>query len=152
MESNTIKGALKGLVIRLTDAEKAYIEISELTNNNALKEWCIRYAKERNEMHKLIEGHVAAMGGEAEARTSYLGQMHRVMIDHKMNASNDEFQTIVNEIERGSTLLIDEYDKVIDEMELQPELQKNLVKQKNTIQLELNNLIALREDFNSASL
>ncbi len=149
MKTNTVRDALQLLVIRLTDAEKAYLEIAKLTSNHALKEWCERYASERNEMHKLLEGHIAAMGGDAEVRTSYLGQLHRAMIDMKISGSNNEFQTIVDEIERGATTLISEYDSVLQEMEIQPELKNNLIKQKTTIQLELNNLVALREEFNS---
>lgn len=152
MNTDTIKNALQDLVIRLKDAEERYIEISESTSIEALKVWCKRYAAERSEMHKLLEGHITAMGGDPEIRTSYLSELHRALLDNKISMSSDEFHTVVNEIEKGSKSLLEAYDSVINPLELHPNLKTNLIKQKATIQLEVNNLLNLRNEFESKSI
>ncbi len=146
MNNDTITAALQKLVMRLNDAEKQHLEIAKSTSNQALREWCLRYSEERDEMHKLLEGHISAMGGDPEVRTSYLSSLHRALINPKISTSNDEFSTIVTEIHRNATALIAEYDQVIAQLELHPSLKINLEKQKATIQLELSNLIALKEE------
>lgn len=149
MNTDTVKDALQDLIIRLQDAEKGYKEISHSTSNIALKKWLNRYASERHSMHQVLEGHVAARGGKAEIKTSILGDLHRIFIDIKLSATDDDFGPIVEEIKRGSDRLIADYHKIIEEVELPANLITTLHSQRMTIELEVQELLKLKEEFES---
>ncbi len=149
MNTDTIKDALQELIIRLQDAEKGYKEISKSTANISLKKWLDRYASERHAMHQVLEGHVAARGGKAEVKTSLLGDLHRIFIDIKLSATDDDFGPIVDEIKRGSDRLIADYDRVLKEVELPANLITTLQSQKMTVELEVQELAKLKEEFES---
>jgi len=151
MDTSNVKAALQDLIIRLQDAEKGYMEISKAVGNPTLKQWLERYANERHEMHKTLEGLVAARGGDAEVKTSFLGDLHRMFIDIKINNTSmeNEFDAVVSEIERGSDVLLSDYDKVIDEVSMLPTVRGTLQSQKLRIENEVRNLVELKEDFNS---
>lgn len=116
MDTSNSKAALKELIIRLQDAEKGFLEISQAVSNTTLKKWLNKYADERHQMHKVLEGMVAARGGEAEVKTSFLGDLHRMFIDIKINniGARDEYDAVVTEIERGAKILINDYGKILD--------------------------------------
>lgn len=83
------------------------------------------------------------MGGSPEVKTSYLGEIYRALIDLKLSTSNYESTAVVNEIDRRALVLIGKYDIVLDKSNLQPSLKSNLSKIKTTMQIELNNRLAL---------
>jgi len=151
MDTSNSKAALKDLIIRLQDAEKGFLEISRAVSNSTLKKWLKNYADERHQMHKVLEGMVEARGGEAEVKTSFLGDLHRMFIDIKINSTNadDEYDAVVTEIERGAKVLIDDYEKVLDEVEMLPSMESILKTQKAIVENELTNLVSLKEEFNS---
>ena len=151
MDFDKIKDALQDLIIRLQDAEKGYREIKLASSNPTLMKWLDKYSMERHDMHKVLENHVALLGGKAEVKTSFLGDLHRIFIDIKINNTShkNEFDAVVNEIERGATTLIDDYTKVIDDIEMPFNLNKVLVGQRATIQYELDQLVNLKEELNA---
>jgi|GEM_PF-748932 len=150
MENSKIKDALQGIIFRLQDAEKGYEEIIAASSNSALNSWLQKYASERHNMHRVLEGYVAELGGSPEVDTTILGSIHRMFIDIKINntSADNEFNAIVDEVERGSTMLIDEYNKVIGEVEMPAKYIATLVQQRDHIQAEVNSLTALKDDFN----
>ncbi len=151
MDSSNVKDAIQDLIIRLKDAEKGYLEISKAVSNPTLKSWLNKYAKERHQMHRVLESIVVAKGENAVVETSFLGDLHRMFIDIKIsNTSADkEYDAMVTEIERGAGVLISDYEKVLSEVPMLPTLQTTIRAQKMTIENELFNLVALKEEFNS---
>lgn len=151
MKNSILINALQDLIIRLQDAEKGYKEISLATGIRPLKKWLQSYAKERHNMHKMLESQVALLGGNAEVRTSFLGDLHRMFIDIKINnvSFTNEFDAVVEEIERGSSVLIDDYTKIINEVEMPETIRKQLVSQRALIIGEVNQLKFLKEELNA---
>lgn len=147
MNTNTISKALQDLIIRLQDAEKGFREIKKATSNASLQKWMDGYAAERHHMHRVLEGHVAARGDDAEVKTSLLGDLHRIFIDIKLSATDNDYKTIIDEIERGSTTLLEDYDTVLKEMDLPKSLESTLVQQQGRIRFELESLKAIRKEF-----
>jgi len=146
MDINKINSALQDLIIRLQDAEKGYKEITKATHNQPLVTWLNRYAQERHEMHRQLEGHMEIRGGEPEVKTSILGNVHRMFLDVKLNAIDDDFSPIVDEIQRGSSVLIEDYNKVLNEVDLSTNLKTTLESQKYTIEKEIKELTKLRNE------
>lgn len=151
MDIDKIKDALQDLIIRLQDAEKGYSEIEKATSNRVLKRWLKRYAKERHNMHMVLEKEVAILGGDAEVKTSLLGDLHRMFIDIKINSTSaqNEFDAVVTEIERGANVLINDYDRVLEDVDFPSNIRSVLTSQRALIENELNTLVNLKEDLNA---
>ena len=154
MDNLKIINALQELIIRLQDAEQGYKEIELATSNQSLKKWLSTYAQERHNMHRALESHVNLLGGNAEVSTSFLGDLHRMFIDIKINNVNveDEFDAIVTEIDRGASVLIDDYTKVIENIKLPETIRKMLISQKALIVAELDQLKYLKSEFNTVEI
>lgn len=151
MNNSKVKVALQDLIIRLQDAEKGYKEVEKATSIVPLKRWMNKYAEERHAFHRELEAHVALLGGDAEVKTSFLGDLHRMFIDVKVNNTSwaNEFDAIITEIERGSARLIAEYEKVLTEVKLSATLAKTLFSQKEAIQREVSSMSHLQEELSS---
>ena len=140
-----VGSALQDLIIRLQDAEKGYQEISNATSNLILKKWMEKYAAERHEFHKQLEFEAGNLGKDTEVKTSFLGDLHRMFIDIKLNVIDDSIPAIIDEIERGSTVLIEDYDKTL-ELDLSSNLRILLQAQKQQIEVQLSSLTTLRDE------
>jgi len=151
MNTDTISDALQELIIRLQDAEKGYLEIKKATANTTLRNWMEKYAGERHKMHQKLEGHVAARGDSAEVKTSILGELHRIFIDIKLSATDDNIDAIVTEVDRGASRLIEDYDTILDKMELPLTLKQELIYQKSIVENELEELKILQKELNSVN-
>jgi uncharacterized protein (TIGR02284 family) len=151
MDTELIKNGLQDLIYRLQDAEKGYRKIISASNNTALNKWLERYAKERHEMHQKLESYIIKLGGKPEVDTTYLGKLHRMFIEIKINntSAENEFEAIVTEIERGATTLISDYEKVMSNVKMPAPYVATLNVHKATIQSELDTLLELREEFKS---
>jgi len=141
-----IKNALQDLIIRLQDAEKGYKEIYNGTSNEIFKKWMNKYASERHRFHRELETESAKLGGNPEVKTSFLGELHRMFIDFKLSNIDDSFDSIVSEVERGGSKLIDDYQNVIDNVEMTSDLKLLLEAQKEKIQFEISSLKQLNEE------
>lgn len=148
MDIERTKAALQDLIIRLQDAEKGYKEIALATSNQPLISWLTRYSSERHEYHTVLEAQVALLGGNAVVKTSFLGDLHRMFIDVKINNTSidGEFEAVVDEIERGSNTLIEDYSKVIKEVAMDSGLRAVLQGQRASIEKEVVDLVKLKEE------
>jgi uncharacterized protein (TIGR02284 family) len=139
--------ALQDLIIRLQDSEKGYLEIKKATRFVDLKEKMQERADERHEMHRKLETHVRSLGHSAEVKTSILGELHRTLIDLKVNHFADTYESISAEINRGAETLISDYDKVFEDVVLDPTIRKTLVDQQKAIEQELASISTLKTCF-----
>jgi len=151
MKIEKIKASLQDLINRLQDAEKGYKEIRYASSNIIVNKWLDKYAAERHSMHRVLEEEIKKIGGVPEVNSTFLGELHRMFIDIKINHTtpSNEFTAIVDEIERGSNTLLDDYQKVLDEVLMPPELFKIIKEQKALVQEELNDFITLRNELNN---
>jgi len=136
---------VKELIIRLQDAVKGYQEIAQGISNPILSKWMLNYASEREEFRIELENFCHQFGAYPDVRTSILGDLHRVFIDIKLNVVDENYDVIVAEIERGSHVLIQDYNQLISSYNLNPQLSHLLVSQRNIIKKELTNLLELKE-------
>lgn len=139
--------ALQDLIIRLQDAEKGYLEIKKATQERDVMSNMQRRADERHKMHRKLETHVRALGSSAEVKSSVLGDMHRAFIDVKINHFADSYEGISAEIQRGANVLIDDYNKVFEDVILDRDVRDTLVRQQNLIKSEIEELPKLQEMF-----
>ena len=148
MNTDKIKTGLQDLIYRLQDAEKGYQEIIKASSNTIVNKWLKKYAAERHSMHQDLESIISRMGGKPEVDTTFLGALHRVFIDIKINntSAENEFDAIVSEIERGAKVLIDDYKKVLAEIEMPADIVTTLMDQKMLVHNELSSLLNLKKE------
>jgi len=151
MDKRIVKNALQDLIIRLQDAEKGYSKIKEETNNPILANWMERYAAERHSMHQVLESYVEKYDGNAEVMTSFLGDLHRIFMDVKFSVVDADYDAIVNEIKRGSDVLIRDYEKVLNGVTMDVDLRVTLQQQLELIKKETESLKSLQEEINSVT-
>ena len=149
MNTVEVKKGLQDLINRLYDAEKGYREIIKATSIPHLKGWMQKYAKERQSMREDLVEAYKRLGGSPEVSTSLIGDMHRAFIDIKVNGAWDNFESIVTEIERGSSTLISDYEDTLRTVKMPAYLVTLLNDQKMLVENELKNLVQLKEDFAS---
>jgi len=152
MNTEEIKSSLQDLIYRLQDAEKGYHEIRKASSNILVNNWLEQYASERHNMHQVLEDEMKKLGGDPDVNTTFLGDLHRIFIDIKINNTSaaNEFEAVVDEIERGATTLISDYHKVLADVKLPPHLVTILMDQKLLIQNELDTLTNLRDEIKNA--
>ena len=152
MNIQDAKNALKGLISRLRDSEKGFQEISKATSIMPIKNMCNLYANERSNMIDVLEAHLTDLGGEPPSTsTSFVSSLHRAWIDIKVGGWGDDFSSIVDEIERGSSVLIDEYQYALNKVNLHSNLYMVLTKQQEQINLELNELVKFRREVDAVN-
>jgi uncharacterized protein (TIGR02284 family) len=147
MTNSNMKSALQDLIYRLQDAEKGYNELYKATSNPAFHKWLKTYTLERHKMHQQLEKIVTELGGSAEVDTTFLGKLHRMFIDIKISNTSleNQFEAIIDEIERGATSLISDYQRVLQDVEFPSKYVTILMDQKTQIQNELKGMKVLRE-------
>ena len=89
------------------------------------------------------------LGGSPEISSSFLGDMHRALIDIKVNGAWDNLESIVNEIERGSSVLISDYENTLREIKMPVYLVTLLNDQKTIIENQIKNIVQLRDELTS---
>ena len=144
---DNVRNALKDLIMRLTDAERGYREISNAVSDVKLKRWMSKYAQERSNMRESLERFLKRFGGKPNVETSFLGDMHRMFIDLKINYFTNDYDSIYKEIERGSNILIKDYQKCLDELKLPLDLHQELKTQMLSIQSEIAILEKMKSEF-----
>ncbi len=136
--------ALQELISRLKDAEQGYREIYNGTSNILIKRWMKKYADERQEFQKQLDFESQKLNGDPDTKTSFLGDLHRIFIEFKLNNIDNSLEAIIVEIERGSNVLINDYNKVL-ELEMTDQLRMLLQSQKEKISKEINSLTLIKE-------
>ena len=141
-----MKEALKDLIVRLEDAHKGYIEVKNAISNTVLRDWMDKYAMERKKFQSELEESLEKLGGDAEIKTSFLGELHRMFIAFKFNNISNDYESVFKEIERGSKVLIEDYEKVINEVQYPLYIETKLKSQLSFIKDEIKSLKKLKSE------
>ncbi|NNE25701.1 MAG: PA2169 family four-helix-bundle protein [Saprospiraceae bacterium] len=144
MELEKMKSTLQDLIIRLQDAEKGYLEIKNGIADATLSNWMQVYANERHRFHQELEKHMKDLGGEANVKTSILGDIHRLFIDIKLNNLTNDYDAVVNEIKRGSEVLISDYENALKNLDFPKSIHDTLTSQMNAVKQELREMLRLK--------
>jgi uncharacterized protein (TIGR02284 family) len=146
MNSANVKDSLEKIAERLQDSIEGYEEIAAATSKSRIKTMVDIFAKERKEMKQKVLAHLKDFGYNPEIKSSFAGDLHRAWIDIKVNGWGDDFVSIVDEIERGSNVLLDEFQIVLDTVNLNSSLYLFLTRLQEKVNLELNELLRLRKE------
>lgn len=147
MDVSKIKSALQSLIVRLKDAEEGFDTIANQTNDKVLEKWCRAFAADRHNMHLELEELSTSLGGDPEVDSSFLGQLHKMFINFKLNFVDSDIPGLVTEIERGAKKLISDYEEALKNVEFPANMVSKLISQKTTVEVELQRLIDLKKEY-----
>jgi len=152
MQNNEkIASALNDLLTRNYDAERGYTEAGNNVDENRLRQWLFENSNRRKRFGKEIKKMIASLGKEPDKGTSFLGDVHRAWIDLKSSMTEDREEAILEECIRGEEKALEDYNKVLNEVEMPDNILNTIQKQRDDIRTALNSVRVLEESYDNVS-
>ncbi|MFD2572940.1 PA2169 family four-helix-bundle protein [Spirosoma soli] len=129
-----ILDGLNRLLTRNHDAEKGYQEASENVKDTELKSLFLAQSRQRAEFAAEIEREIRTLGGEPDNGTSLAADLHRAWINVKSTFSSDDDKATVQECQRGDQDALENYNSVLQEMDLAASTRELLLRQKQSVE------------------
>jgi hypothetical protein len=111
-----------------------------------MKDWIDQYAYERKKFQIELNKILVDMGGQAEIKTSFLGDLHKMFMSFKFSSANENLEELIDEIEWGAKYLIKDYNKVMNEIDYPDNVMTTLRLQRDMIAVELKSLLKLKAE------
>ncbi|GLR15723.1 PA2169 family four-helix-bundle protein [Portibacter lacus] len=147
MDTIEIRSVLQDLIIRLKDAEEGFTTIANGTRDVKLEKWCRKFAEDRHEMHSELEEYSQSLSGDPTVKTSILGEMHRLFINFKLNFVDSDIPGLVDEIERGASKLLKDYENALASVELPTDILSTFISHKTVIEVELERMLEMKKNY-----
>jgi len=122
------------------DAEKGYKKAAEIVENNKLKQFFETQAQNRYDFGHELKTEIRNYGETPEKGTSITGDMHRTWMKIKSTFTSNDEEAILEEIQKGETAAIKEYNDIIHDTTLPPTTQKILTKQRTSFENALRSV------------
>jgi len=136
---------LNELIEKAIDTEKGFIKASTHVDNPKLKNFFKEKVIERNgyitELRELLL--TQGLDLEDDDDSGLSGILNRVWIDTKALLSLDSDESILEEVREGEKEAIKDYDDILNNYELNPDLRAMLLKQRDAIQASNNTIVTL---------
>ena len=140
---NTISG-LKDLAELLIDSRKGYHEAAERAEAPHLKQLLNRLSTERAPLITEVGSQLRMLGeDEVPNDGTVKGDLHRTWIDIRDSLSGSKNANVLDECERGEKYLIERYDKLIEDKDINESVRSMLNKQRSKVQSNVNEIQAL---------
>ncbi len=143
--SETIGSKLNDLLEKTYDAEKGFKKAAENVENSYLKSYFERKAQERYNFGHELKSEIKSLGQEVDKGDSLTAKAHRSWMDVKALFSSDNEESMLEEAIRGEKAAVEEYADVLQETTLPPSTESILMKQRNAIEVGLNNIKTLED-------
>ena len=149
--NDKIASALNDLLTRNYDAERGYTEAGNNATDGPLRKWMFENANRRKRFGKEIKKMIAALGHEPDKGTSFLGDVHRAWIDLKSSMTSNEEEAILEECIRGEERALEDYNKVLKDVDMPASVTETIQRQRNDIKTALKDVKILEESFENIS-
>lgn len=93
------------------DGEEGFLKAAEDIQNQKIKEYLMRKSAEVKRCVYELQGLVRELGGKPTDSTSVAGYLHRRWMDLKTAIVNNDYQAVLNELERGEDVALGAYRK-----------------------------------------
>lgn len=136
---------LQGIIEKNYDAEKGYKKAMKDAKNPALKGFLQEQAAQRSRFATAIDQKLRQLGETPKESGSVTGTLHRAWIDIKSSVSGNEDEAVLEEVIRGEKASVDEYQDVLENKHLLPDIAHELRTQLTDIQGTLNRVKRLED-------
>lgn len=117
MTTNHDISTLNGLIETTLDSMKGFTEAAE-DSSGPNTQFFREMASERSACASELQSRVAALGGDAEAHSSYGAAAHRGFMNLKQALMGNDERAIIEEVERGEDYIKAKYETALQDSEL----------------------------------
>lgn len=145
MKFNHIRSALNELINKNKDAYDGFHELAKAAEDEKTRALLEKYAADRADFVSVLEVELTRIGGQPTKKFNILDDLHRAWIDLKVNNSDNNLKAISEECVRGERIAIEDYEDIIEHIDMPHVTHKILLKQLEVIKerfVELENLHA----------
>jgi len=133
------------LIARNIDGEKGYAYASEHIKNENFKNFLEAYANQRRKYVEELKDRMKSLGLEPKVESSTLGSIHKAILDLRTKFTSNADKAIMEECERGESMAVSDYLKVLKSDQLDSETLKLVMKQRDKILAAKQTLNKLEE-------
>ncbi len=139
--------ALNELLSRCADSEKGYKEACEMIEgeDNQLKSLFQDFSNQRKQFKHDIQGLIREKGGQPDADTTVLGDIHRSWLSLKTAVSSKPEDAVLEEVKRGEEYALEKYNNTIAQFPPGSHTAKRLIEQRNIVSSNLDRINTLHE-------
>ncbi|MEM0995181.1 MAG: PA2169 family four-helix-bundle protein [Bacteroidota bacterium] len=123
---------------------KGYTEAGNDVSDGMLRKWMFENAEQRDTYITELHNQIRALAGTPDHGTSFLGDMHRAWIDFKSSITDGD-TAVLEECIRGEERAVEDYNKVLDELNMTTAIREVLLRQRRNIEDSLKSLRAIEE-------
>lgn len=127
------------------DAENGFKKAADNIDEGSLKNYFERKAQERYDFGHAIKNQIRQFGQEVDKGDSIPGKAHRSWMDIKSLFSSDGEEAMLNEVQKGEKVAIEEYNYILRETNLPASTENLLKKQRDKIQNGLMEIKSLHD-------
>ncbi|TXE08576.1 PA2169 family four-helix-bundle protein [Gelidibacter salicanalis] len=136
---------LQNIIEKNYDAEKGYKKAMQDAKTPALKNFLKEQAVQRSHFATAIDQELRQMGEKPKDSGSVTGTLHRAWIDIKSSVAGNDDEAVLEEVIRGEKASVDEYEDVMKNNTLAPNVNTLLQSQLRDIQGTLNRVKTLED-------
>lgn len=114
---------LNSLIETTLDSMKGFSDAAE-DSNGAHTQFFREMASERSACASDLQSRVTALGGDAEAHSSYTAAAHRGFMNLKQAVMGSDERAIIEEVERGEDYIKGKYEAALQDSELSGETRQ----------------------------
>lgn len=135
--------ALNDLLTRNHEADKGYSFAGNSVSDVPLRKWLFANSGMRERFEDQLIMEIKKLDGTPDPSSSFLGSLHRAWLDFKSEITEDNISYVLEECKRGEERSLEDYERVLEEVDLPPQIQMVLREHHKNIQESLANLKAL---------
>lgn len=131
---------LNELLQKALDAEAGYKAAAETVEEPMLRSMFNENSTQRTRFAAELESLIGKIGGDIEESpesTSVVSKLHRVWIGLKGWGSNEDDRGVLEECERGENATLEEYEKVLSNVDESPAIIEVVERQRDRVREEL---------------
>ena len=136
---------LQSILEKNYDAEKGYTKAMTDAKTPALKGFLKQQAAQRSRFATSIDQQLRQLNETPKESGSTTGTLHRAWIDIKSSLTGNDDEAVLNEVIRGEKASVEEYQEVLKNNTLSPEITHELQSQLGDIQGTLNKVKRLED-------
>lgn len=136
---------LQGILEKNYDAEKGYKKAMQDAKTPSLKNFLQKQALQRSHFATAIDKEIRNLDETPIESGSLTGTLHRAWIDIKSSVAGNDDAAVLEEVIRGEKASVDEYQDVIKNNILAPQIHSVLQSQLSDIQSTLSRVKTLED-------
>ena len=135
-----VKSELKDVLTRVVDSIDGYEASAKDAQQGRFKTMFEEKAQERRQFATEIRNHLSTLGEQVDEDGSLLAGAHRAFVDLKNAVTGGSDQAVLQEVERGESTLLKEYDDALGDIPPADQAYSLLQRQRESVNQTLTQI------------